>query len=266
MYLITWNVNGIRACQKKGFLTFLEKEDPDILCLQESKAHPDQLGDSLLHLPSRKGHWSSAIRRGYSGVVTFIKSQEHSQDSKQNLDVKEVSRGIGIRKFDSEGRFMITKHKDFTLYNVYFPNGSASEERHFFKQDFLRKFSRFLKREIQKGEEIILVGDYNVAHQDMDVFDPVRLSSVSGFLPEEREWFRNFLKLGFIDVFRHFYPHTQNCYSWWSYRENARKMNKGWRIDYICVTQGLLHRINSVKMMTHQYGSDHCPVAMAMHD
>ena len=179
-------------------------------------------------------------------MATFLKAHVKDVKKEEDLVVQDVSKGIGVRKFDSEGRFVITKHKSFSLYNVYFPNGSASEERHFFKQEFLRKFSHHLEKKVKKGEDIILVGDYNVAYKEIDVFDPVRLSSVSGFLLEERKWFLEFLNRGFVDVFRFFYPEKKDCYSWWSYRERARENNRGWRIDHICVTQGLLKRIQSV--------------------
>ena len=257
MKIVTWNINGIRSVKNKGFFEFIKKEDPDILCIQESKAHPEQLDKALLDPLQSQNFWSPASRKGYSGVATFVKSSE-------NLKVLEAKKGIGIRKFDHEGRFMITKHKDFTLYNVYFPNGSASEERHLFKQEFLKKFSHFLKKQISRGEKMIIVGDYNIAHKEHDVFDPVRLSKISGFLPEERKWLDSFLNLNFIDAFRHFYPDSKNCYSWWSYRENARTKNKGWRIDYICITKELISRVKSVKMLDQQWGSDHCPVMMEM--
>lgn len=261
MKLITWNVNGIRAIEKNGFSEFLKKEDPDILCLQETKAHPDLLDSSLTHLKDRVSYWSaSQIKKGYSGVASFFKKNH------QNFEVQKVSKKIGIRKFDLEGRFLITKLKDFTIYNVYFPNGSMNEERHLFKQDFLKKFHYFLKKQIQKGEEIILVGDYNIAHTEIDIHDPIRLAQTSGFLPEERKWFSEFLAYDFVDVFRYFYPHKKNCYTWWSYRENARKNNRGWRIDYICVTKGLVHRLKSIEILNQQKGSDHCPIVLQLNE
>lgn len=251
MKIITWNVNGIRACAKKGFEQFLKKEDPEILCLQETKAHPAQLDEELINPLGRHSYWSSAFRKGYSGTVTYSKEC-----------VSDVAHGMGIRKFDKEGRFVVTSHKDFDLYNVYFPNGSSSEERHHYKMNFLKKFTRHLEREIQRGKEIVLVGDYNVAHLEVDVHDPVGLSQVSGFLPEERDWFDDFFKIGFTDVYRHFHPKVEGKYTWWSYREGAREKNKGWRIDYICVTAGLLDKVKSVDILDKQMGSDHCPVVM----
>lgn len=248
MKIITWNVNGVRAVAQKGFFEFIEKLDPDILCLQETKAHPDQVSPEIVNPKNRKSYWSSALKRGYSGTATYVK------------DSVEASSGIGIKKFDSEGRFVITDHKDFLLYNVYFPNGGSGEERHDFKQEFLRKFTAHLKLQMKAGREIILVGDYNVAHTEIDVYDPKRLSKESGFLPEEREWFTQFLSMGFVDLFRHFHPNEPHRYSWWSYRENARIGNRGWRIDYICATQGLLKKFKSCDILDEVTGSDHCPV------
>ncbi len=253
MKIISWNVNGIRACARKGFLDFFRQQDPDILCLQETKAHPEQLEEELISPLGRISHWSSAQRRGYSGIASYFREAPLG-----------VSQGIGEPRFDSEGRFVISKHKKFTLYNVYFPNGSAREERHQFKQEFLDIFTRHLQEKIAQGEELIVLGDYNVAYMEIDVFDPQRLSKVSGFLPEEREWFRRFLDVGFVDSFRHFYPNEPHRYTWWSYREMARQGNRGWRIDHICVTPGLVPHLKSVEIMDWQEGSDHCPVQLVL--
>ena len=249
MKIISWNVNGIRACARKGFLSFLEKEDPDILCLQESKVHPDDLDEELIHPLNRLSYWSFADRKGYSGTVTFVKKP-----------VKEVQHGIGIKQFDHEGRFVITDHGDFLLFNVYFPNGSQKEERHLFKQEFLKRFSSYLQRLMNTGKQLIVLGDYNTAYLEWDVFDPNGLKNISGFLPEERKWFQDFLSLGFTDCYRHFYPKKKEAYTWWSYRENARKNNRGWRIDHICITSNLVKNLKSVDILSKQQGSDHCPI------
>ncbi|MAE73173.1 MAG: exodeoxyribonuclease III [Bdellovibrionaceae bacterium] len=255
MKIVSWNVNGIRAASKKGFTEFVEALDPDILCIQETKAHPDQLDETQLHPSGRKSYFSSALRKGYSGTATFVKEEPLG-----------VSHGIGIRKFDDEGRFVVTRHKDFLLYNVYFPNGSNGQERHDFKQEFLKRFTKLLKKQIDMGEQIIVLGDYNVAYLEIDVYDPKRLSKVSGFLPEEREWFQSFLDVGFTDSFRHFHPDKPEQFSWWSYREGARPMNRGWRIDHICVTEGLVDRLQSAQILAEQGGSDHCPVLIELKD
>ena len=253
MKIVSWNVNGIRACAKKGFLEFIEREDPDFLCVQETKAHPEQLDLFLLSPGGRQAFWSSAARKGYSGTVTYSKESP-----------KSVYYGINVKKFDSEGRFVVTEHDGFALYNVYFPNGSAREERHLYKQDFLERFRKHLEKRIKKGDQLIVVGDYNVAHKEIDVFDPKRLATVSGFLPEEREWFDKFLATGFCDTYRYMNPNEKEVYTWWSYRENARIANRGWRIDYICVTDGLVDKIKNVSILTKQTGSDHCPVVLEL--
>ncbi|MDE0119676.1 MAG: exodeoxyribonuclease III [Bdellovibrionales bacterium] len=253
MKIISWNVNGIRACARKGFVSFLEKEDPDILCIQESKAHPDDVDEELIRPLKRLSYWSFADRKGYSGTVTFVKKP-----------VKTIQHGIGIKKFDYEGRFVITDHGDFLLFNVYFPNGSQTEKRHFFKQEFLKRFSSYLRSLINKGKKLIVLGDYNTAYLEWDVFDPKGLKNTSGFLPEERKWFQDFLSLGFIDCYRHFYPQKKEAYTWWSYRESARKNNKGWRIDHICVTSHLVNQLKSVDILSSQQGSDHCPIEIQL--
>ena len=253
MKIITWNVNGIRAGSKKGLIEFAEREDADILCLQETKAHPDQLEPNLIHLGGRESYWSSAVRKGYSGTVTYLKEKP--------IDVQQ---GIGIRKFDIEGRFVVTEHPDFVLYNVYFPNGAAREERHLYKQEFLKKFTAHLKKKMDSDKEVVVLGDYNVAPRDIDVYDPKSLCQTSGFLPEEQAWFGSFLETGFVDLFRHFHPDEPHRYSWWSYKENARIANRGWRIDHICCTRGLLGRVQFVDILDEQMGSDHCPVVLEM--
>lgn len=252
--LATWNVNGIRASYDKGLSAFILNEKPDILCLQETKAHKDQVTPTLQSLGYTHYYWSSAERKGYSGVATFT-----------NEEPKKVLTTIDNPDYEKEGRIIWSQHNEFDLYNIYFPNGGSGEERHFFKQKFLKELLSHLKFEMRKGKQIVLVGDYNVAHQEMDVHDPVRLSKESGFLPEEREWFAAFLKAGFIDCFRHFYPDKKEAYSWWSYRELARVRNRGWRIDYICMTQGLVKNLKSCEILNKQEGSDHCPVIAEFH-
>lgn len=249
MKIVTWNINGIRAVTQKGFYEFWEKENPDILCIQETKAHPDQLQKELVQPKGWNGYWSAAQRPGYSGVATFCKETPES-----------VSYGIGIPKFDAEGRIVITKFKTFTLYNIYFPNGGSGEERHLFKQEFLQRLSRHLKPKVQDGENIIVVGDYNVAYLDIDVYNPKGMQEESGFLPEERKWMIEFLEGGFVDSFRYFHPDEKGRFSWWSYFKNARATNSGWRIDHICVTRSLEKKLKSCQIFEAQEGSDHCPV------
>jgi exodeoxyribonuclease-3 len=249
MKIISWNLNGIRACYKKGLSQFLTNEKPHIFCVQETKAHIEQVEPEAQSLGYKNFYWSSAIRKGYSGVATFL-----------NEDPKEVKKGWGQSQYDSEGRILWSQHENFDLYNIYFPNGGSGDERHAFKQQFLKDLNIHLKNELSIGKKIIVVGDYNVAHTEIDVYDPVRLSKESGFLPEEREWFDQFLQLGFIDTFRHFYPNEKSRYSWWSYRELARISNRGWRIDYICISKNLLPNLKAAQILDAVDGSDHCPV------
>jgi exodeoxyribonuclease-3 len=251
MKIVTWNVNGVRACYKKNLIQFVEMEKPDILCLQETKAHIDQVEENVRKLNYPFSYWYSAEKRGYSGVATYCRQEP-----------KAIKLGIDIAEYDREGRVVITDFDKFLLYNIYFPNGGASEVRHEFKQKFLVDLNKHLKQVLKSGREIILVGDYNVAHKEIDVYDPVRLSKESGFLPEEREWFSSFLDLGFIDTFRYFRPNEKDRYSWWSYREFARLSNRGWRIDYICVSVGLKNKIVSADILDGIEGSDHCPVVL----
>ena len=253
MKIISWNVNGIRACERKGFLDFVKKHKPDILCLQETKAHVEQLESSLRQIKSYEAYWSISEVPGYSGVVTYTKNKPLS-----------TSYEMGIYKFDREGRFIITNYGEFILFNIYFPNGAKDDTRHFFKQEFLKQLYYYLKKIIEQGKEIIVVGDYNVAHLDIDVYNPAAFSKTSGFLPEERNWFQSFLSLGFTDGYRHFYPKQENAFTWWSYKENARKNNRGWRIDHICVTQGLKKRLKDVEILSQVIGSDHCPIQVTL--
>lgn len=247
--LVTWNVNGIRASYDKGLSQFVAEQAPDILCLQETKAHKDQVEPARQNLGYPQSYWSSAERKGYSGVATFTKEVP-----------KKILTSIDNPAYESEGRIVWTQYEEFDLYNIYFPNGGSREERHNFKQVFLKDLTAHLKFEMRKGREIIVVGDYNVGYMDIDVHDPVRLSKESGFLSIEREWFQNFLKLGFTDCFRHFHPDKKDVYSWWSYLEKGRERGKGWRIDYICITEGLKKNLKSCEVLMEQMGSDHCPV------
>ena len=250
MKIASWNVNGIRASLKKGLEDFIRKEKPDILCLQETKAHPDQLNWERKHLYPFE-YWSiCGKKKGYSGTAIF-----------SQRPALRVLKGMGIKKFDYEGRILVFELKEFILLNIYFPNGALKLERHLFKQEFLSRLAPFLQELKQKSKkELIIVGDYNTAYLDIDVHSPKKLSETSGFLPEERLWFQNFLKQGYVDIYRHFYPEKKSVYTWWSMREKARANNRGWRIDHICSSPALLPKIKSVEICAHQLGSDHCPI------
>jgi len=253
MKLVSWNVNGIRACYEKGLKQFIRDYSPDILCLQETKAHLDQVSPEIQNLSYQSYCWSSAIRKGYSGVATFSKYQP-----------KSYLKGWGQEKYESEGRIVISQFDKFDLYNIYFPNGGSGEERHLFKQQFLKDLFVHLKSKLEANRPLIVVGDYNIAPHDIDVYDPIGLANVSGFLPEERKWFAQFFELGFVDTYRYFNPNIPFKFSWWSYREFARISNRGWRIDFICVTQSILPYLKSADIHEKVSGSDHCPVSIEL--
>lgn len=254
MKIISWNVNGIRAAGKKGFLPFVTRENPDILCVQETKAHVDQIEGDLRTPGGLKGTWASAIKKGYSGVATFVRN-----DAPCELQPK-----IGIEVYDNEGRVVVSDHGAFLLYNIYFPNGASGKERHDFKQKFLADLNAHLAPKIAAGKQIVVVGDYNVAPNEIDVYDPVRLAKDSGFLPEERAWFQSFLGLGFVDTFRLKHPDERERFTWWSQIERARPANRGWRIDHICVTKGLIPAVRRAEILDEVEGSDHCPILIEL--
>lgn len=247
--LVTWNVNGIRASYGKGLGQFVTDVNPDILCLQETKAHREQVEPVAQTLGFPFDSWSSAERKGYSSVATFSK-----------IEPNKVLKSIDHPEYEREGRIIWSSYDNFDLYNIYFPNGGSGEERHYFKQTFLKNLNAHLEFELKRGKEIIVVGDYNVAHKDEDVYSPVMLANESGFLPEEREWFTQFLNLGFVDTYRYLNPEKKRIFSWWSYKEMARMKNNGWRIDYICITKNLVKHLKSCDVLMDQQGSDHCPV------
>jgi exodeoxyribonuclease-3 len=255
MKIISWNVNGIRAAYKKGLLEFLQAQNPDIFCVQETKAHLEQIEEPFRSPRGMTGFWSSAEKKGYSGTATFLKP---------GVEVIETIRGIGVPRFDSEGRFVLTRHPNFDLYNVYFPNGASGRVRHDYKMDFLQVFGTHLRQQLAIGKNIILVGDYNIAPEPIDIYDPVRHAMTSGFLEEERAWFKSLMTDGFVDTFRHVHPEAKARYSWWNQMERARINNRGWRIDFIAVSKGLAPRIKSADLFDHIEGSDHCPAMLEL--
>jgi len=248
--IVTWNVNGIRAIAKKGFFQFMEKFKPTVLCLQETKAYKEQCEPELHDNEKYACFWSSAKRPGYSGVAIYTK-----------LRPLDVANGMGIEKFDSEGRVIMAKYSEFTVLSIYFPNGGASDERHKYKMEFLKKILPWFKELEKQGHRLIICGDYNIAHRAIDIFDPVGLAKESGFLPEERNWMDQLEKEGFIDCFRHFHPEQKDAYTWWSYFKGDRFANRGWRIDYICISKSLLPHLKASAIHPEVLGSDHCPVS-----
>lgn len=248
--IISWNVNGIRSAHKKGFLDWLRSAGPDILCLQETKAQPDQLPPELLGPEGYVSHWHSAERKGYSGVAVYTTVEPH-----------EVSTNMGIPKFDSEGRFMRLDFGDFALFNVYFPNGKAKSERLKFKLEFYDAFLDVLESQRKQQKRLIFVGDVNTAHNEIDLARPKENAKVSGFLPVERAWIDKVASLGYVDTFRFARPDTVQ-YSWWDMKTAARARNVGWRIDYVFASREVLDSVRDAFILPEVMGSDHCPVGI----
>ena len=248
MKIISYNVNGIRAALRKGFADWIAAHDFDIICVQETKAVREQADLSEIEALGYQSVWHSAEKKGYSGVATFYKTAPDL-----------VKAGIGIEKYDSEGRVLRTDFGELTLLNCYFPSGSSGDIRQAVKMDFLADFQPWVNELRKERKKVIVVGDYNIAHQEIDIHDPVRNKKSSGFLPEEREWMTQWFASGFTDAFRYACPEEVQ-YSWWSYRAGARAKNKGWRIDYQSLTNNLKDGIVDAYQMKDAMHSDHCPV------
>ena len=252
MKIISWNINGIRAAERKGFLNWLSSESPDVLCVQETKAHPSQLSEALLHPNGYHVSFNSAERKGYSGVATFSKRKPVS-----------VNAGFGVNQFDSEGRVLVTEFSEFSILNIYFPNGKSRPERLEYKLDFYEETLRFVERLKKSGKRVIISGDYNTAHRPIDLARPTENEDVSGFLPVERAWIDRWIESGQVDIFRHFCD-LPNQYTWWDVKTAARDRNVGWRIDYHFVSQDLVREVESADILNKVYGSDHCPVSLTL--
>ncbi|MBB65218.1 MAG: exodeoxyribonuclease III [Waddliaceae bacterium] len=245
--VISWNVNGIRAVQKKGFIEWLRKEDPDFLCIQETKAQPDQLDSRLLRPGGYYTYWASAEKKGYSGVATYSKEKALSV------------RDLGLDAFDNEGRVQILEFSDFTLLNAYFPNSQEAGRRIDYKVAFCDAMLEKCNHLVSEGKKLVLCGDYNIAHTEIDLKNPKENEKSPGYLPEERAWMSKFLEAGYVDTFRMFHSEGEH-YTWWSYRTRARERNAGWRIDYHCVNEGFREKVHSSEILSDVMGSDHCPV------
>jgi len=248
--ILSWNVNGIRGAQKRGFSDWLASESPDILCVQETKASPDQLPEALKNPPGYHSYWNSAQRKGYSGVGVYSKKEP------LNLTVS-----MGLKSFDEEGRLMQLDFGDFVLFNVYFPNGKSGPERLRFKMDFYDAFLERIELLRQHQNRLVVVGDVNTAHNEIDLARPKENSKISGFLPIERAWIDKVVSRGYVDTFRHLHPETVK-YSWWDMKSRARERNVGWRIDYVFVTREMLDSVKSAFILNDLMGSDHCPVGV----
>ncbi len=250
--LISWNVNGVRAIHRKGeFLALFEKQ-PDMLCIQETKASQDQLDADLLEVDGYSSYFVSAEKKGYSGVALYSK-----------MAPKNILPGFGIDRFDSEGRILIAEFDAFTLFNIYYPNGKASKERLQYKLDFYDAFLDYVQGVRAKGRNVVICGDVNTAHKEIDLARPKENENVSGFLPVEREWMDKFFTYGYVDTLRVFNEQPDQ-YTWWDYKTRARDRNIGWRIDYFFINEEFLPNLKSAFILSDVMGSDHCPIGIEL--
>ncbi len=250
MKIISYNVNGIRAAMSKGFIEWMKNEDPDVLCVQEIKANPEQVGVFEFEELGYHHYWYPAQKKGYSGVAIFSKEKP-----------KNITYGCGIKAYDDEGRILVADFEKYSVMSVYHPSGSSGDERQSFKMQWLNDYQKYIDELKKSKPNIILCGDFNICHKPIDIHNPKSNANTSGFLPEEREWMENFINSGFIDSFRHLNKNPHH-YSWWSYRAGARGKNLGWRIDYNLVPQHLVSQIKNASIMPEAMHSDHCPVIL----
>lgn len=250
--IVTYNVNGIRAAISKGFYQWLEIQHPDVICIQETKASAGQVDTSMLERLGYRHYWFSAEKPGYSGVAVFTR-----------IAPENVVTGCDNPLYDREGRFIRLDFKGFSVCSVYHPSGTTGEERQAFKMQWLSYFSAYIEKLKQEIPNLVLCGDYNICREAIDIHDPVSNKNSSGFLPEEREWFASFISSGLADSFRLLNPDPHH-YTWWSYRANARARNKGWRIDYIMLTEALVPRLKAAQILPDAMHSDHCPMYVLM--
>ena len=252
MKIVSYNVNGIRSSIRKGLLDWIEEHDFDVVCLQETKSQPDSTPTLFLKNLGYQQYWHPAKQKGYSGVATFCKQ-----------DPDKIFNGIGIKKYDDEGRVQRLDFGDITIINSYFPNGGRGAERQRFKMQFLGDFQNWVELLLEERNNVIALGDFNIAHQNIDINSPQRNRSKSGFLPDEREWFSGWLDSGFVDAFRYLHPNSIS-YTWWRVTQFARQSNKGWRLDYQCVSDSLINRVRAVTHLHDAHHSDHCPVLLEL--
>lgn len=263
MKIISWNVNGIRAVEKKGFVDWLLSTEADVICIQETKANQNQLSDELLNPCdeakglSYKSFFNSAKKAGYSGTAIYCKK---NPDSVENL---------GVAEFDDEGRVTIIKTGKIAVISAYFPNSQDDDEGGHPRLEYKLAFNEAIHKKcdelVSQGFHIVLCGDYNVAHKEIDIANPKTNVKHAGFLPEERAWMDKFIEAGYVDSFRHFCSDAGK-YSWWSYRFHAREKNVGWRLDYECVDKGLVEKLKSADILSQVLGSDHCPVFLEIEE
>ncbi|MGB4596219.1 MAG: exodeoxyribonuclease III [Anaerolineaceae bacterium] len=250
MKITTWNVNGYRAVTNKQALNWVDEHQPDVLGLQEIKVKPEQLSDELREREGYKSVWNAAQRPGYSGTAVFYRPEP-----------LEIVLGMGRSEFDDEGRVIRLKYPEFYLYNIYFPNGGEENQRVPFKLNFYAHLLELCDQHHSKGENVIITGDFNTAHREIDLANPKANEKNTGFLPEERVWIDKYLEHGFVDAYRSLYPERVG-YTWWTYRMNARARSVGWRLDYYLVSQALMPKVKDVIIHDDIMGSDHCPVTL----
>jgi len=250
--IYTWNVNGVRAIIKKGFIDWVKKSKGDIICLQETKIQENQVTKELINLKDYHEYWFSAHRKGYSSVAVFSKI----------LPVN-LKKGFDKEEYDNEGRIIFAEYEKFVLANVYFPNGGRGPERVKYKLDFYDELFFFLQKNYFGRKGVIVTGDFNTAHKEIDLARPKENETNTGFLPEEREWIDKIINLGYVDIFRKFNPEP-GWYSYWDMFTRARERNVGWRIDYFMVSEDFADKVTSVKIHTEVMGSDHCPVSIEL--
>lgn len=251
--LLSWNVNGMRAVQRKGFLDWLDEASPDILFLQETKASPDQLDGELLYPMGYHTFWhSSTVKKGYSGVALYTKENPI-----------QVFEGMGIEKFDGEGRVIGAEYKDFVVFGVYFPNGKRDVERLTYKLEFYNAFLKFIDEFKAQGKKVIFCGDVNTAHMEIDLSRPKENQNTSGFMPVERKWIDQVIDHGYLDTLREFNKEPE-IYTWWDFKTRGRERNVGWRIDYFFVQEELRKNMTDAFTLQEVMGSDHCPVGIKL--
>lgn len=249
---ISYNVNGIRAALKKDWMQWLASVDPDVVCIQETKAQKDQLDTSIFEEAGYKTYWHSAEKKGYSSVALFSKTKPDH-----------IEYGCGIEKYDKEGRILRADYGDFSVLSCYFPSGTTGDERQAFKMQFLDDFYDYIAELRKKRPKLLISGDVNICHTAIDIHNPERNKDTSGFKPEEREWVSKFIDAGFVDSFRAMNKEPHN-YTWWSYRAGARKRNLGWRIDYHFISENLKDRLNRSVILADAVHSDHCPILVEL--
>ena len=263
MKIYSWNVNGLRAAAEKGFSDWVTQTQPDILCLQEIKATPDQLPGELINIPGYSSFFNPAERKGYSGTAVYYKKALEGQGIRVEDQAALFSTGLSEDRFNHEGRTIRMDLPEFTIFNIYFPNGGQGDERLQFKMDFYDCFLKDVNALAAAGRKVIICGDVNTAHQEIDLKNPKTNAKRSGFLPMERRWMDHFFSEGYIDTYRYFYPDKVE-YSWWSYRFNARANNAGWRIDYFFASENAKDLLADAAIHTTVQGSDHCPISLTL--